>query len=389
MRIGIIIYGLDRPTTGITRYMLEFVRALAALSPQPDVTLLAAGDPGPLAQCGFPIARLPGCRLLPALATVGQAWIGAHARRLQLDLIHDLTGIGLFQWTGGAVATVTTIHDVFPLSYPGYSSQLDTLIYRHWLPRVAPSLSAVITCSEQSRRDIERHLYVSPDRLGVIPHGVRSTFGIRPAPVVRAHLRQRFGIEQPYVLYVGALTQRKNIVRALEAFARLREDLPPLHFVLAGPRTWRETPVEFTIQQLGLVDCVRLTGPVSDADLAILYNGARLFVFPSLYEGFGLPVLEAMACGAPVVTANVSSLPEVAGDAAELVDPHDVEQIAAAMRRVLMDATHAARLRNAGLRWARQFNWARTARETLSVYRLALGRRTVRRTNGGRVVSVE
>lgn len=354
---------------GIARYSVELVRAMAQMTPRPDITLLAAGDPGPLAEVGFPVVRLPGCRLLPGLMTVGQAALALAARRHRLDLLHDLTGVSplLFAHLGG-VPTISTIQDVFALSYPGYSSRLDALIYRHWLPRMAPALSGVLTGSEQSRSDIQHCLGVAPERVRTIPLGVRSLFRPLPIEEVRARLRERFGIRSPYVLYVGALTRRKNIERSLEAFARLAPDFPELRLVLTGARSWQQSPIAETVARLRLADRVQLTGPVADADLPVLYSGARLFTFPSLYEGFGLPVLEAMACGTPVVTSNVSSLPEVAGDAAATVDPLDVSALEAAMRRILTDDAWAEQLRRAGLQQVSKFSWETTARATLNFY---------------------
>jgi glycosyltransferase involved in cell wall biosynthesis len=184
----------------------------------------------------------------------------------------------------------------------------------------------------------------------------------------------RYGVEPPYILYVGSLEKRKNLPRLLQAYARLRQDLPGWKLVIVGARKWKSAPIFDTLSRLGLEPYVHFTGFVEEDDLPALYNGADLFCFPSLYEGFGLPVLEAMACGTPVVTSSTSSLPEVAGEAALLVDPYDVEAIAAAMRRVLSDPELAQDLRARGLARAAQFTWERTARETIAVYERVLGK---------------
>jgi len=183
---------------------------------------------------------------------------------------------------------------------------------------------------------------------------------------------KRYVIERPYILYVGSLEKRKNLPRLLEAYAYLRETLPGWKLVIVGGRKWKSDPIYKAVQRLGLEPHVIFTGFVAEEDLPALYNGADLFVFPSLYEGFGLPVLEAMACGTPVVTSNTSSLPEVAGEAALLVAPTDVKAIAAAMQRVLSEPDLAAELRRRGLERASQFSWERTARETLAVYERVL-----------------
>lgn len=382
MRIGLLTYGLDRPLTGIGRYTLELAKAMSALRPQPDVVLLCAGGRGPLAQYnGSPYTKVAGARLLPGLMTAGNLVLSQLAQRLKLDVIHDPTGTTPLLFAMKQCAAIVTIHDVFAWSLPGHSSLLDTLIYKQWLPRILPKVDAVITVSRQSQDDIQKYLSPPAERVRVIPYGVTNLFRPISPPAVQKHLQERFGFSFPYLLYVGALTQRKNIERALEAFARIRHHFPDLHFVLAGPRTWKQTPVEDILQKLQIGDKVHLTGPLTDKDLPALYNGAALFVFPSLYEGFGLPVLEAMACGTPVLTSNVSSLPEVAGDAAVLVDPTDVEAIAAAMRRVLQDQALAAALSAKGLARAQQFTWERTARETIKVYEKVLVKNVPHGTN--------
>ncbi len=373
MRVGMLIYGLDRPLTGIGRYTLELTRALRALGNEIEVILLTAGRPGLLADGGFRHVPLPGCRLLPGLVTLGNFLIPFVARRFSLDIVHDPTGVIPFLFGAKGAGTVVTVHDVFAWSCRGTSTLLDTLIYRHWLPRIIHKVGAVITVSHHSQNDIQRYLQVAISRLRVIPYGVAPRFHPVPLDQARAHLLQRFGLSRRYLLYVGALTVRKNIGRALEAFALLHDSFPNLCFVLAGPRTWKQTPVEAIVRRLGIGDRIYLTGPLTDADLPALYSGADLFVFPSLYEGFGLPPLEAMACGTPVVCSSAASLPEVVGDAAVMVDPHDVEGLAEAMYRVLTDADLREELRARGLERARQFTWERTARETVAVYREVLG----------------
>jgi len=298
--------------------------------------------------------------------------IGRRARELKLDLIHDPTGTAPLYFAQQHTTTVTTIHDVFAWTLPGHSSLLDNLIYKHWLPYSSPRTDAIITVSTQSQADILKYLLPEPEKINIIPYGVAPIFRPNRSNYSEPVLYNKFGISRPYVLYVGALTQRKNLVRLLQAFKKVSSCYPELLLVLAGPRSWKQSPIESTIVELDLAKDVLLTGPLTDKELPELYNGADLFVFPSLYEGFGLPVLEAMACGTPVVTSNTSSLPEVAGEAALLVDPTDVEALANAMIRVLADPVLAARMREQGLCQASQFTWERTARETVSLYERTL-----------------
>lgn len=373
-RVGLIVYGLDRPLMGIGRYTLELARALVALDSRPEVVLLTAGSPGPLASdVRFQVAPLPGCRLLPGLMTLGNLWLPIVARRLALEVVHDPTGITPFLFGAAQAQMVVTVHDVFPWSCPGMSTRLDTMIYRYWLPNVlSPGRQTIITDSEQSRRDLQRYLHITPERLQVVPLGIAPHF-IPASKEVVDQVRRHFGLVGRYLLFVGAFNPRKNLARCLQAFARLRDTFPEAQFVLAGPRASPSGSLGLLIQQLDIAERLVFTGPVAEADLPALYAGAEALIFPSLCEGFGLPPLEAMACGTPVITSPLASLPEVAGDAALMVDPYSVEAIAEAMQGILQDQALAANLRARGLSRAAQFTWEYTARTTLEVYRAALG----------------
>src|SRR5262249_31892651 len=219
----------------------------------------------------------------------------------------------------------------FAYVYPEAHNRLDNWRYRWQLGYAARRADAVITVSECSRHDLVSYLGLDIERIRVISEGVDTRF----RPVVNDAWLQavlaRYTIKQPYVLYVGGINARKNIGRLFTAYAQLLERHPDVALVVCGKRQWQTDEIDATFRQLNLTDYVHFTGYVDDADLPALYSAAELFVFPSLYEGFGLPPLEAMACGTPVVTSNVSSLPEVVGDAALIVDPYDVEGLAAAI----------------------------------------------------------
>ena len=184
---------------------------------------------------------------------------------------------------------------------------------------------------------------------------------------VRA-FRARYGLPDRFILYLGTLEPRKNVPRLLEAYARLRRGGEAPMLVLAGPRGWRHAAIDARVAALGLGDAVRFLGYVPASDLPLCYNAASVFVYPSLYEGLGLPPLEALACGTPVVASNASSLPEALGDAALLVDPRDPAALAGALAAALADEPLRGRLRAAGFAQARRFSWRRMAEQTLAVY---------------------
>lgn len=365
MRVGIVHYGLDRQLGGIGRYTTELADALERAGVH--VFRLWAG----YRPAGAAGELLRGAYRLPGLLTIGQIEIAKAVRRLDLDIVHD--PIGVMPLLMARTARVVTVHDAIPYIHPETSTRLDWAIYRLWLPFALPTAAAIITVSEQSREDLLTHLPVDPERVITVPEAADRRF--RPVPAAEAEpILRQYSVERPYILYVGALESRKNLPRLLAAYARLREWSDKWRLVIVGARKWKSSPIFEAVQTLGLEPHITFTGFVEDEHLPALYAGADLFAFPSLYEGFGLPVLEAMACGTPVVTSNSSSLPEVAGDAAILVDPYDVEQIANAMWMVLSQPELAAALREKGLARAAQFTWERTARETIAVYERVLGK---------------
>jgi glycosyltransferase involved in cell wall biosynthesis len=210
---------------------------------------------------------------------------------------------------------------------------------------------------------------VDPGRVHVVYLGRDQAFGpVRDADQI-AHVRERYGIVGRYLLYVGTLQPRKNLARVIDAFAGLAGDpaLAGVQLVLAGKRGWLYDDLFAQVTRLGLTSRVVFPGYVEEADLPALLSGALALVFPSLYEGFGIPVLEAGACGVPVITSKTSSLPEVAGDAALLVDPHDVDAIADALLRIATDAELRAELDRRGQENVKRFSWEKCARETLTV----------------------
>ena len=364
LRSAMVVYGLDRPQGGIGRYTRELLAAFHRDSVYP--ACLLAGE---MSLRPSKVVRLHRASLLPALLTLGQLEIGWASRRNQYDLVHDPTGVSPLLFV--STKRIVTVHDVIPYIYPQASSRLDRLIYRFWLPVILGKMDAIITDSRQSQNDICRYLGVERDKVVVIPCAAGQDFFPHDNAKVRQVLKQ-YGITAPYILYVGSIETRKNLPRLLEAYARLRKWSTSWQLVIAGASKWGAGSVYEAVERLQLTACVYFTGFVDEAELPALYTGADLFVFPSLYEGFGLPVLEAMACGTPVITSNRSSLPEVAGDAAVLVDPFEVEELTYALRSVLSDPELAQELRVQGMEQAARFSWQQTARETVNVYRKVL-----------------
>jgi glycosyltransferase involved in cell wall biosynthesis len=272
---------------------------------------------------------------------------------------------------GTLLPTVTTIHDLTPMVMPYFPRHI-TLLLKFLLTRSARASAAVITVSEHSQQDIVRICGVPQSKVHVVYEGYdRALFhDAPPDPAALHELRARFGISRPYILHHGAVQPRKNLPRLIAAYAAMLARNPKLDFdlVLAGPLAWQfEETVAAAKSACNGRGKVVLTGPLSDQDLFLLLRGAELEVVPSLYEGFCLPMVEAMACGVPTIAANSSCLPEISGGALRYFDPYSVEEMAACMEEVLRSSELRAELIGRGKQRARQFSWELCAQQTLDV----------------------
>ncbi len=374
MRIGIDYTAAARQRAGIGRYTRELVTALLTLDSPHRYTLFAATGGLPREDWQDEVDRLTAIchspltvRALP----LSDDWLARLWHRLHLPLpVELITGpLELFYSpdfvlppTRRATRTLLTVHDLSFLHYP--EAFVPTL--RRYLERVVPRSVAradhVLADSEATRADLIAHLETEPEKVDVLYSGVDPRFGPEFKAGEREHLEKRYGVgDQPYILSVGTIQPRKNYIRLIRAFASLRAEA---RLLIAGGKGWL---YEEIFAEAEKHETVRLLGFVEDEDLPALYRNAALFAFPSLYEGFGLPVLEAMACGTPVVCSDVSSLPEVAGDAALLVDPLDTDALAGAMARVLGDADLCQAMIARGLQQAARFTWERAARQLLEM----------------------
>ena len=368
MRFGYLTYGLDRPHLGISRTVLDLGKSLAE-RPDCEPVFITPYARGPFAAAPGAV-RLPAARLLPALMTLGALAVPAIAHRRRLPLIHDPAGVSPFllgRWAGD-YKRVVTLHDAIAFRYPDGYSRLNNFLHRRYIPATLAGVDAVITVSASARDDLVRFLRLPSEKVFVVPMAANPTFRPQP-PTAALPVAARYGAQPPYVLYVGAVEARKDLPTLLRAFARLRAAFPRLTLVVAGRVRFKATDVTQTLAALDIASAVRFTGFVPDEDLPALYGAAAAFCFPSLYEGFGLPVLESMACGTPVVCTRASSLPEVAGGAALLFEPRDDAALAEHLARILSDPSLAEDLRRRGLARAATFSWARTAEATRAVYR--------------------
>jgi glycosyltransferase involved in cell wall biosynthesis len=272
-----------------------------------------------------------------------------------------------------AAASVLLLADVTILTHPRAHSIMNRGYLRAMMPHFLRAASAVITISTCSLREAVRQYPSIEHKASVVFPGVPSGFQPVRDPDALREIRARFSLPERFLLYVGTIEPRKNLASLVDAFARLNS--PDLGLVIAGRTGWMSEPFFEKVRALGLDHSIVFPGFVADEDLPALYSAADAFVFPSIYEGFGLPVLEAMACGAPVICSNSSSLPEVAGNAAILLPPRDVGAWAGAMTRLARDPALQSDLRERGLRQAALFTWHRAAEQTRVLLRDAAARR--------------
>lgn len=312
---------------------------------------------------GIPAIVLPGGGRLAKL-TWPNLQLPEGGRRAGLDLVHVTTPYGSFRRT--AFRKVITICDVTPLLFPEAHGRMNVWHHRFVLPAILRECDHIITISEASKRDIVRFYRVPEEKVTVTLLAADRCFGPPVSPPAK------LPTERPYILNVGTLEPRKNLSCLLRAYAAARHSGLPHRLVVTGAKGWGASPLARLVADLHLDADVLFTGFIPDEEMPGLYAGAEFFVYPSLYEGFGLPVLEAMSSGTPVITSNCSSLPEVAGNGALLVDPSSEAELCAAMLTLAGNRDLLGAMRARGLAQAASFSWERTARETWGVYEKVL-----------------
>jgi glycosyltransferase involved in cell wall biosynthesis len=369
MRICINASPAVHHVAGLGRYTQELMAALLAVDPDNDYVAFynrpaeARVDP-PLDSVSHLTTNLPTkpwrmSALLAHFVRISQDWLFP-----QIDLFHATDHL-LPRLSG--VKSVFTLHDLVFRFYPETHKLLNRWFLTLMMPRFLQAADAVIAVSEWTKKDAMELYRLDEDKITVIYEGVNPLF--RPASQERiSALRQKYGILNKFILSVGTIEPRKNLTSLVEAYRSLKDQDRELQLVIVGKKGWLYEGFFRKLRELGLEEDVIFPGFVSDEDLPTLYSAADLFVLPSLYEGFGLPVLEAMACGTPVITSNASSLPEVTGEAALLVDPHDTGALVRAARAVLDGEELRSELRAKGPKQAARFSWEKAARETLVVY---------------------
>lgn len=379
MRVALDVSALSTGLrSGTSVYLYRLVQALAALPDAPELILLYNGVPGPgtglAAALEGPRVRLEVSYLMWRPLPAPVFWRPYPRRLIRAVRSADVFHVGeyVFPDPGPGPGVVATVHDVTTRLFPRWHILPNRILHSRRLEWIRRHAHEVIVDSEATLADTAREIGRDPSQLVVVPLA-RGTDGPAPDRSEVLKVRERFGIgDGPYVLFVGVLEPRKNLTRLVAAFERLPAALlREWRLVLAGGWGWHPRELRRVIRTTPVRHRIVLTGAVEADDLKALYAGAALFAYPSLYEGFGLPLLEAMAAGVPVLTSRGGALEEVAGGAALLVEPDSVDEICASLEQAMTSEELRGQLAEAGRRREAQFTWERTARATYDVYRKA------------------
>jgi glycosyltransferase involved in cell wall biosynthesis len=374
MRVGLDGYPLSEPRTGVGHYTLELARALALNFPADQFELVS---PKPFAGSVVAENELSNLTFVKARSSSirGHWWsvgLPLYAKRASFDLFHG-TNFELPLWPSRR--SVLTVHDLSTLLYPELHRQPLVRRARARLPLAVKMATAIVTPTEAVKRKLCQHLKVKPEKVIAIHEAPRTFF--RSAPDAESGaIRNRLRVEDDFLLFVGTLEPRKNLLTLLKAFAQIVRDtsLRP-QLVIAGGEGWLMSETESFVKSSGVRGRLLFTGYLQDKELRALYSSCKAFIYPSIYEGFGLPPLEAMACGAPVIASRIAPLQEVLGGAAILIDPLDHDSLARAIIDLFESEQRCRELRSAGLKHAARFGWDQTARLTHEVYERVVGKK--------------
>ena len=362
MRFAVDAHAIGRHLTGNEVYVRSLLQGFANIDTESEFLTYVSSPEAELAvPARFPVRQISSNPFLRLGFDM--------SRKLRQDrpsLVHVQYTAPLFC----PVPVIASVHDVSFLEHPEYFKRGRRVQLRWSVARTVRSAALVLTGTEFSRDSILRAYNLDPAKVRIVPDAANPIFRVLNRASAQIQVRERFKITHPFLLSVGDLQPRKNHIGLIAAFAALVAENPKLkhHLVFAGKDTWFGARVREAARHSGVAERIHFTGFVSDDDLLQLYNGCECFVFPSYYEGFGIPILEAMACGRAVVCANTSSMPEVADGAGLLFDPYRTSEITRAMADVLLDSELRARMERLGVQRATHFSWQKTAQMTLAIY---------------------
>lgn len=351
MRIAILGDALDLQYAGVHVYLRGLLDALLKADTENEYLLVRpvpGGEFGGLPELVVPIRpAVPGHQYWRALTAIPQ-----RLAREKVDAVVEPAHFGPFNLPPG-VKRITIIHDLTPVLFPRFHSLPSSIVHKITLPGIMKRASCIIANSAHTKQDIEQYYPAAVGKTHIVRPGVEAIF----QPEQDGAVLRKYGIRQPYLLFVGTLEPRKNLPALLRAYEKFRESGPALQLVLAGRKGWKNESFFSALEASPFRSDIVLTGYTGRHELPVLYSMAKLFVYPSVYEGFGLPVLEAMACGAPVLISSTSSLPEVGGKAAQYFDPQDAGSFSKKLLELARDDNKLREMGRQSLLQAGQFSW--------------------------------
>lgn len=372
MRVGLDVRTITPVRSGVGNYVLHLFRGLRNVAPEQDFFLVGQRSNLDVIGGGIPDRVLHETKISHENHPLGDLWEHYWLPRVlhqnQVDVFHGPAT--LLPLARDGYAAVVTIHDLVAFLHP-QTIPRKYATYMRWLIRkVVARADRIISVSEHTKSDLVDVLGVNPDKISVVYEAAHESFRPCNDQKLLDDVCQRYGLDGPFLYHVGNIEPRKNLVRLVKAFMIMRERSGhKVKLAISGQKGWLTRRLFKALGEIDIHRDVVFTGYVSHQDLPLLMCAAHAFVFPSLYEGFGLPVLEAMSCGTPVVTSDISSLPEIVGDKAVLVDPNSSESVAQGLQRILEDSQLHSRLAAEGFERAKLFSWNKAARETLDIYR--------------------
>ena len=372
MNVGILSWMIDKKKTGVNNYLYNLIKNMINNGKADEISLIhyERSDDPIYSQINDILIPEKPLKLTSALG-IPQA-----VKNADIDILHvpvhwynQITPFVLNR----EIKKVLTLHDLTPILFPEMHTRETNLTWKSSLKFIKNRTNVMICDSISTKNDCIKLLNIPEKRLRVIPLSADEQYKpLKNKKQIHDELKQEYNIDTPFILFVGTLEKRKNVPTLLKSFYKLKKCKIEHKLVIVGGKGWKYTKIFDLIEELNLKDDVIFTDYVTDEYLVKLYNAADLFVYPSLYEGFGLPPLEAMACGCPVITSNTSSLPEVVGDAGIMIDPNDIDSLTESMHKILTDNELRKEMSRKSLERAGMFSWKKTTKETWDVYEDAL-----------------
>lgn len=366
MKIGLVTNMMDGRTAGIGRYTKNLVENLLKIDKKNNYVLIHSNQCHYDFKGNYTEIRLPFFTTIPRKLIVGAFIFEKLCHEQKLDILHDLGQISPFFFQT-KTKKILTLFDLTPTLFPQNFS-IYSKYYTKLFPLVLKNSDKIITISKSSKKDLANIFTVPESKIEISYLGVENKFNNITNNQTLKQVRQRYNLPKDFILFVGTIEPRKNLANLISAYYLFRKKYN-LQLVIVGKKGWKYDEVFHTIDKLGLHDEIRVVGYVKDDDLPSFYNLAKVFVYPSIYEGFGLPILEAMASGCPVIASNSSSMPEVIGDAGILINPEKLDkELPSSLKKILKSTKMREKLIKKGMERAKQFTWQKTARETIKVY---------------------